>query len=162
MAHSFGDNIKVQRTGAATWVVYRKGVSMGSFTTKRAAISLAAGLAGGSTAQEEYVGDLKTAVGEVQVITLTDFSGTDSFTLRFEDLETVPFVRGTNATAAAIQTALRTQTGDSTLTCAGDTDAGPFTVTFVAETTSQALLQQGVVSGCTLAVARTVTGGVGV
>lgn len=66
-----------------------------------------------------------------QLITLTGFAGVDSFTITFGRLgTTAAFVRGTNATAAAIQTALRTLTGDSGLTVAGDTDEGPFTVTF--------------------------------
>lgn len=70
----------------------------------------------------------------VQVVTLSSFAGTDSFTLtvRLDSggrITTVAFVRGTNATAAAIQTALRTATGDTALTVTGTTDEGPFTIT---------------------------------
>lgn len=71
----------------------------------------------------------------VQLITLSGFDGTDSFKLTYNGTETAAFVRGTNATAAAIQTALRTATGDATLGVSGTTDAGPFTVTFTATTT---------------------------
>lgn len=84
-------------------------------------------------------GRLKT-----RVITLNSFGGTDEFKIRVEfsssrtnelqpgkegTVETVAFVRGTNATAAAIQAELRTLTGDAALTVSGSTDAGPFTVT---------------------------------
>lgn len=86
-------------------------------------------------------GRLKT-----RVITLGSYGGTDEFKIRVEfssaertnqldpgkettAVETVAFVRGTNGTAAAIQAALRTATGDAALTVAGTTDAGPFTVT---------------------------------
>lgn len=86
-------------------------------------------------------GRLKT-----RVITLLGFDGTDSFKIlvkfrsqeRIDQLtagkvsstaETAAIVRGTNATAAAIQSELRTATGDSSLTVAGTTDEGPFTIT---------------------------------
>lgn len=86
-------------------------------------------------------GTLKT-----RVITLNSFGGTDSFKIRVEfyaaertdqlvagkettAVTTAAFTRGTDATAAAIQAALRTATGDAALTVAGTTDAGPFTVT---------------------------------
>ncbi len=67
----------------------------------------------------------------VQVITLSSFGGTDSFKVEYRGGKTASFVRGTNATSAAMQTALRTLTGDSNLAVSGNTDAGPFTVTFV-------------------------------
>jgi len=82
------------------------------------------------------------------VITLTNFGGTDSFKIKvvygnrdrtdITDQEegrpgatqtTAAFVRGTNAAASDLQTALRTATGDTGLTVAGSTDAGPFTIT---------------------------------
>lgn len=92
--------------------------------------------------------DLRMNAQNTQVITLNSFAGTDSFKIRvFKQarvargaqyresgapyVDTAAFVRGTNATAAAIQAELRTATGDATLTVAGNTDAGPFTVTFV-------------------------------
>jgi hypothetical protein len=159
MANDFGSGIEVQRTAAGTWTVYKNGVSMGGFASRRLAHSTAAGLVSNAAATERF-GNLKAATGEVQVITLTDFAGTDSFSLKLGQLETVPFVRGTNATAAAMQTALRTLTGDSTLTVTGTTDEGPFTVTWVSQTVRQPLFQQGTVSACTLASAVTVTGGV--
>jgi len=43
---------------------------------------------------------------------------------------TAPFVRGVNATAAAIKTALETLTGDGSIGVTGTTDAGPFTCTW--------------------------------
>ena len=162
MANDYGGGIRIQRTGAATWVVYKNGVNVsGTLTTRRSAESTAAGLISNAAATDR-VGNLKTAVGEVQLVTLTGYAGTDSFALTDGENSTVPFVRGTNGTAAAIQTALRTLTGDASLTATGTTDEGPFTVTFVAETTRQPLLQQGVVSGCTAAITCVSTGGVGV
>ena len=160
MANDFGSGVTVQRTAAGTWTIYRNGVSEGTATSRRAATSLALGLRS-SAAQTDRLGNLKTAAGEVQVVTPADFTGTDSFSLKVDDDYTVPFVRGTNATAAAMQTALRTLTGDTTLTVTGTTDEGPFTVTFVSETTGQPILRQGVVSGCTVTVARTTNGGTG-
>lgn len=94
---------------------------------------------GGNPGFGDVRGTLRT-----RVITLQSFGGTDEFKVRVEwvgsrtnelqagkegVVETVAFVRGTNATAAAIQAELRTLTGDSTLTVTGTTDAGPFTVT---------------------------------
>ena len=46
-------------------------------------------------------------------------------------LGTTTFTHGVNLTAAAIQTSLRTQTGNASLTVTGTTDTGPFLVTFV-------------------------------
>lgn len=66
-----------------------------------------------------------------QVITLSGFDGTDAFKLTWNGTEGgTTFTRGTNATEAAIQTALRTATGDTGLTVTGTVDAGPFTVVF--------------------------------
>lgn len=163
MTNKFANGVTMQRTSATEWTVYKDGVSMGAFDTRLAATSLATGLVS-AAAQLDRLGGRKTAAAEVQVITLTSYTGTDSFSLYTEGQQTVPFVRGTNGTAAAIQAALRTATGDTgivvTPTTAND-DEGPFTVTF-AETTSQPLLQSGVVSGCTVAVTRSTTGGTGV
>ena len=160
MANRYSSTVTIQRTGVATWVVYQKGVNVGSYATRVLAESAAAGLAS-TAAQTDRIGNRKTAVGEVQVVTLTSYAGTDSFSLQFKDLETLPFVRGTSGASSDLQTALRTATGDASQTVAGTTDEGPFTVTWVAQTTAQPLLQQGTVSGCTLAVTRTVTGGAG-
>jgi hypothetical protein len=71
----------------------------------------------------------------VQVITVTVDPTSAAFTLTYNDAingntTTVPFVKAVNMTAAAIQTALRTATGDSGLTVTGTTNTGPFTVTF--------------------------------
>lgn len=158
MANAYGNGVRVQREAAGTWVVYKNGINEGSFTNRPDAQNVAMGLAGTNPA--DRFGN-KTAAGEVQVITLAAFSGTDSFSLVVDDVNTVAFVRGTNATAAALQTAIRTATGDTTLTVTGTTDEGPFTVTFVSETTAQRIIRQGTVSGCTLTVARTTLGGTG-
>lgn len=67
----------------------------------------------------------------VQVITLSTDTGTNGFKLTYNAAEgATSFVRGTNQTAAAIQTALRTATSDTGLLVTGTTDAGPFTVVF--------------------------------
>lgn len=162
MANNYGSGISIQRTGAATWVVYQNGINVsGTLSSRRAAASTASGLISNAV-QTARVGNLKTAVGEVQLVTLTSWTGTDSFALTDGTNSTVPFVRGTNGTAGDVQAALRTLTGDASLTATGTTDEGPFTVTWVAETTRQPLLQQGVVSGCTAAITCVTTGGVGV
>lgn len=94
--------------------------------------------------------------GPTQVITLTGFAGTDSFKLTYNAVETVAFVRQTNATAAAIQTALRTATGDTGLTVTGTTDEGPFTVVFTGGWDALAITVTSPV-GCTGAVTRSET-----
>lgn len=71
---------------------------------------------------------------QVQVIDVMDVAGGDLFNLKGQlngaNLGTTAnFVAGTNMTAAAIQTALRTLTSDSNLTVTGTTDVGPFTIT---------------------------------
>lgn len=105
---------------------------------------------------------------QVEVITLTGFSGTDSFKLTYNAVEgATTYTRGTNATAAALQTGLRTLTGDSGLTVTGTTDAGPFTVTFSAGYTDGVIGVAGATatisvtspSGCTGAVAVSTRGG---
>lgn len=89
----------------------------------------------------------------VQVITLSGFGGTDHFKLTYNGSEgTTTYTRGTNATASAIQTGLRTLTGDTGLTVAGTTDAGPFTVTFSDVTHAKHQLSVTSPSGCTGAV----------
>src|SRR4051812_36725316 len=99
MANNFGNGIRVHRTGDATWTVYKNGTSMGAFASRTLADSLAVGLTSNAAVTERF-GNRKTAVGEVQVVTLSAFDGTDSFALRLGENETVPFVRQTNATAA--------------------------------------------------------------
>lgn len=157
------DRIKINRTGAATWQVQIDGVNSGAaWTTPEEAERYGFGLVSNAAVTDRGLAT-KAATAEIQVVTLTSYGGTDSFTLK-DPLtlnETVPFVRGTNGTAAAVQAALRTLTGDASLTVAGTTDEGPFTVTWVAETTRQPVLEQGTVSGCTLAVTVSTKGGVG-
>jgi hypothetical protein len=108
-----------------------------------------------------------------QVITLNSFAGTDSFKVRCYSFpktadvaagaakgavvvtDTAAFVRGTNAAASDLQTALRTATGDTTLTVSGTTDAGPFTVTFVGKSKHrQPLFALVTLSGCSGNVTR--------
>lgn len=99
----------------------------------------------------------------VQVITLTDEAGNpdagDFFDLQYTNSAVTRFTVGTNCTAAAMQTALRTATGDASLTVAGTTDQGPFTVTFVALLGTRDPLNVFNVSGMTsVVVAVTDTG----
>ena len=103
-----------------------------------------------------------------RVITLHLYDGTDSFKIRVRFAnpnrasltskdevanhdsytDTVAFVRGTNGTAAAIQTALITATGDAGLTVSGTTDEGPFTVTPSGAHRDQYELQLVTLSAC--------------
>lgn len=83
--------------------------------------------------QDDVVITCPAGNAEVQLITLTAFDGTDSFKLTYNGTETIAFVRGTNATQAALQAALRTATGDTGLIVTGSADAGPFTATFSTE-----------------------------
>lgn len=159
--NAFPNGITVRRTDVAEWKVYdAAGIVQFTKSSRVAATKAALGLSGGNAAQTARHGAGSFA-GEVQVITLADFDGTDSFALLKGDtnVSTAAFVRGTNATAADLQTALRTLTGDTTLTVTGTTDEGPFTVTWVSQTNLQHLLKQGAVSGCTLTVARSSDGG---
>lgn len=99
-----------------------------------------------------------------QTITLNSFGGTDSFKVRvyskrvngdITTTDTAAFVRGTNAAASDLQTALRTATGDTALTVSGTTDAGPYTVTFVNKSKHrQHLLALVTLSGCSGNVTR--------
>lgn len=92
---------------------------------------------------------------KVQTITLTTPAAGNSFKLTYLTAEgATAFVVGTNCTAAAIQAALRTATGDTLLTVSGSTDTGPFTVTFTNEFKND-LLTATSVTGGTLAVAVT-------
>lgn len=96
-------------------------------------------------------------VHEAQVITLSSFDGTDEFKMTDGVTETIAFVRGTNATAVVIQAELRTLTGDAGLTCAGITDAGPFTYTY-SDYADHAMLAVSSPVGCTGVVTEGVKG----
>lgn len=163
MAHRVNANIRADRTGVAEWRVFVNGVDVsGALGSAAAAERMAYGLVSNTAVSGRGLAT-KTAVGEVQIVTLTGFDGTDSFCLKDPSTgnETIPFVRGTNAAATDLQAALRTFTGDASLTVSGTTDEGPFTITWVDETTRQIPFTQGTVSGCTLVVAVSVEGGVG-
>lgn len=98
-------------------------------------------------------GDVRFDKSRTQVITLGSFGGTDSFKIRATDpdgvtvADTAAIVRGTNAAATDVQSELRTATGDTGLTVAGTTDAGPFTVTFSVKL-GYPRLQLVTLSGC--------------
>lgn len=123
---------------------------------------------GASTAAEVYVliaqGETATPrlrfrvceeYAKVQTITLTTPAAGNSFKLTYLTAEgATAFVVGTNCTAAEIQAALRTATGDTLLTVTGTTDTGPFTVTFTNGFHND-LLTATSVTGGTLAVACT-------
>jgi hypothetical protein len=117
--------------------------------------------------------DLRFDAARTQIITLNSFGGTDSFKVRvvakaaaaggtgssgsrdagnFAVTDTAAFVRGTNAAASDLQTALRTATGDTGLTVSGTTDAGPYTVTYTNR--GQCLLELVGLSGCSGNVTR--------
>ena len=49
----------------------------------------------------------RNPINEVQNVSFRDFDGTDSFTLSWDGRTTAPIVRGTNFTAAAVQTAIQ-------------------------------------------------------
>lgn len=85
-------------------------------------------------------GDVRGDNASTQVITLGDFTGTDSFKIvvKYAHPElaaetTAAIVRGTNATAAGVEAALENLDGIADATVTGTTDAGPFTVTFVTD-----------------------------
>jgi hypothetical protein len=108
-------------------------------------------------------GDVRMNAEATQVITMGSFGGTDSFKIRYRPQgtgdvqDTAAFVRGSNATAAAIQTALRAFTDfDDGCTVAGTTDEGPFTITFVNNlNVGLPLLELVSLSGCSGHVTRT-------
>lgn len=154
--------IRVNRTGTATWNVTFNGVEIATFTSAEDAERLGFGLVSNAAVADRGLAT-KTAAVEIKTLTPTNYDGTDSFAVKLTTTgqETIPFVRGTNAAAADVQAALRTLTGVSGLTASGTTDEGPFTVTYVGSTVRQIPLAQGTVSGCTLVVATTTTGGVG-
>jgi hypothetical protein len=160
MANNFGDNVRVQRTGTAEWKVYDNGVLVGTHTKRVTAHAQATGLSATGSHSQRYPG---TAKAEVQVITMTSFAGTDSFTVTVNEgntaATTAAFVRGTNAAAADLQTALRTATGDSGLTVSGTTDEGPYTITFAETTVQPELTVTG--TDCSGAVTVTTRGGGG-
>ena len=65
----------------------------------------------------------------VQVVTLTGtVDSGDEFKLTYRGTDTIDFTAGTDMTAAAIQSALRTLMDDPLLTVTGSTDAGPFII----------------------------------
>ena len=69
--------------------------------------------------------------GAQAVITFTGNTGLPGYKITYNAIEdATEFVVGTNFTAAALQTALRTDTGDTGLVVSGTTDTGPFTVTY--------------------------------
>jgi len=160
-----GIRIESRRTGVATWAVYYNGTALSGPTLASAeeAERLAFGLVSNAVVTDRGLAT-KAAAAEVQVITLTSWDGTDAFSIQNQltGQETIPFVNAVNGTAADLQAALRTLTGDGSLTVSGTTDVGPFTVTWVAQTTRQAPL--AVVRGtgsATGVVTVTTKGGVG-
>ena len=58
-----------------------------------------------------YVEGGPASLNEVQAVGLRNFDGTDSFTLTFDGIATVPIVRGTNYTAAGVKAAVETVLG---------------------------------------------------
>lgn len=102
----------------------------------------------------------------IQTLTLASYGGVDSFTIRVETSDlgrvvTSSFVRATSASAANIQAALRTATGDSDLTVTGDgggttSDAGPFVITHTKSAFRRSFPRYTVAgTGCTGTVAVT-------
>ena len=96
--------------------------------------------AGASPAPNMGAGDVRGNNQSTQVITLGSFTGTDSFKIQVRyphpelaDEETAAIVRGTNAAAADVATALENLNGLSDVTVTGTTDEGPFTITFVTD-----------------------------
>jgi hypothetical protein len=105
-----------------------------------------------------------TAKDEKQTITLTSFGGTDSFKMTFGGQESAAIVRGTNAAASDVKTALEALSTitPNTVTVTGNTDAGPYEVTF--DNGTLAGIDVGPITvtsgvGCTGAVAETIKGG---
>lgn len=82
-----------------------------------------------------YVGAAPSAINEAQTVSLYGFSGTDSFTLTYNGVESAPIVRGTNYSSAELATAIQTITGAAVTVRRWDgsigtlTDSG-FSVTF--------------------------------
>ncbi len=90
---------------------------------------------------------------EQQTITISGQAGTDSFNIVAESVTTTNFVFAVNMTAAAIQAALRTATGDGGLIVTGTDDAGPFVIEW-SEVAEQAQLSTNV-NGMTATVTTT-------
>jgi hypothetical protein len=88
-----------------------------------------------------------------QVITLTGtVDVADAFKLTYKGVQSDAFVAGTNMTAAAIQTALRTLCADPFLLVTGTTDAGPFIVRFSKPPGGGLSVQETVDTGSDLAI----------
>lgn len=100
----------------------------------------------------------RTAQSEVQTVTLTSADAGDTFKLTQSGVETIAFVIGTNATAAAIQTDVRSKWSDTLVAVTGTTDTGPFTFTF-SDTTDQAPITVTSTIGMSGSVAETWKGG---
>ncbi len=98
-----------------------------------------------------------TGTNEVQTVVLTGFGGTDSFKLTQNTIETISFVRGTNATAAAIQAEIRSVWGDPAATVSGITDSSTFVITFTTGKDEGAITVTSP-SGCTGVVTETTPG----
>ena len=135
---------------AGTWTATYAGQTTATIARNASAAAMQAAIKALSNVDPE-------GVSEVQTVTLSDFSGTDSFKLTQNATETIAFVRGTNATAAAIQAEIRSVWGDAGALVTGTTDAGPFVVTFVTDIDEGAItVTSGV--GCTGSVVETTAG----
>jgi hypothetical protein len=95
------------------------------------------------------------------VITLLGFGAGDEFKLRayaqgvdgdFAGTDTIAFTHGTDAASTDLQTALRTATGDASLTVSGTTDSGPFTVTYVAKKGQPELVAHSITGGAAVQI----------
>ena len=112
-----------------------------------------------ASAQIDTDSSLRDARGNrVQLITVSSFGGGDEFALTAElngqNLgDTISFTNGTDAASSDIQTALRTLLTD-TCTVSGSTNAGPYTVTFLASEYARKFpkLQVASSTGCTAVV----------
>lgn len=79
-----------------------------------------------------YTSAAETSISEVQMAVLTGFDGVDQFQLRFNGVNSVPIVRGTNFTTAGIKAAIEGIAGwpaGGTVSISGLGDTA-FTVTF--------------------------------
>ncbi len=76
-----------------------------------------------------YVSAAETSINEVQMAVMSGFTTNgQQFQLRYNGVDSIPIVRGTNFTTAAVGAAIQTLTG-GTATVSALTDAG-FTITF--------------------------------
>jgi len=110
-----------------------------------------------------FVAAPEANITEVQMVALTGFDGTDSFRLRYNGNDSAPIVRGTNFTAAGIQTAIRGIAGwpafaIPTVSLAADAS---FMITFGGSLASMDVSPFAVVScsGCTGFVGEIAKGG---